>query len=71
MWTISIADIDIWRTAWLMVERYGDGAGFETAARADELMEAGDLDGAATWQRILDAVDELQRTQRTADELVN
>lgn len=66
-----IADIDIWRTAWLMVERYGDGAGFETAARADELMEAGDLDGAATWRRILGAVEKLQRTEPVVGGMVN
>ena len=65
------ADIDIWRTAWLMVERYDGGAGFEAAARADELMEAGDLDGAATWRRILDAVEEFQRKERGAGDAVN
>ncbi len=30
--------------------------------RADELLEAGDLDGAAVWKRILRAVEELQGT---------
>ncbi|WP_416898653.1 MAG: hypothetical protein ACMVY4_02675 [Minwuia sp.] len=64
-------DPDIRRAAWLMVERYGDEAGFVTAARADKLMDAGDLDGAAVWRRILEAVEELQRTERTSDDQVN
>lgn len=54
-----------------MVERYGDGAGFETAARADELMESGDLDGAAARRRILGAVDELQQTDRRQHEALH
>ncbi len=30
--------------------------------RADELMEAGDMDGRAVWHRIERAIDELRRT---------
>ena len=32
----------------------------EAAMRADELLEAGDLDGVSVWKRILGAVEELQ-----------
>ncbi len=32
--------------------------------RADELLEAGDMDGLATWKRILRAVDELLAKER-------
>ncbi len=31
--------------------------------QADELLEAGDLDGYATWKRILRAVEEMQRME--------
>jgi hypothetical protein len=52
-------EIDIWRAAQLTLKRYGDEALKESAARADELMAAGDGDGAATWRRITDAVRQL------------
>lgn len=43
-----IPEIDIWRAAALMLKRYGEQALEESAARADELMSAGDDDGAVT-----------------------
>ena len=51
-----IPEIDIWRAAQLMLKHE---ALKESAARADELMAAGDGDGAATWRRITDAVRQL------------
>ena len=54
-----IPEIDIWRAAALMLKRYGEQALEESAARADELMSAGDDDGAATWRRIMAAVTNL------------
>jgi len=32
--------------------------------RADELLKAGDMDGQATWKRVLAAVEELQSKER-------
>ena len=32
--------------------------------RADELLEAGDLDGAGTWQHIIKAFEEIASTER-------
>lgn len=55
-----IAEIDIWRSAHILAKRHGEDAGLRAAERADELLAAGDLDGAATWRRILAAVQELQ-----------
>jgi len=46
----GIADLDIWRSAMVMVKRYGDDATLEAAARADELMERGDMVGCTTWR---------------------
>jgi hypothetical protein len=54
-----IPEIDIWRAAQLMLERYGDRALEESAARADELALAGDDEGATTWRRIMAAVTQL------------
>lgn len=55
-----ISDRDIWAAALLMVKRYGDDAMLEEAARADELLEAGDMAGSETWHRILNAIERLQ-----------
>jgi len=41
-----IPDIDIWRAALLMVKRYGADTAVEAAARADEMPDAGDVEGA-------------------------
>jgi hypothetical protein len=55
-------EIDIWRAAQLMLKRYGDEALKESAARADELVAAGDDNGAAVWRRITAAVAQLANT---------
>ena len=52
-------DIDVWRTAGLMVKRYGKDAVIESAKRADDLMAVGDLDGQRVWLRVLKAIEEL------------
>lgn len=66
-----VADIEIWRAAWLLVDRYGDAAGSEASKRAVKLIKVGDLDAAATWRQILAAIYELQRTNPGAGEVVN
>lgn len=43
-----IDEIDIWRTANLLLKQHGETAWFKAAQRADELLEAGDIAGAAT-----------------------
>jgi hypothetical protein len=55
------SDLDIYRSARVLVKRHGEDAPIETAMRADAMLEAGDLDGYSTWKRILRAVEELQR----------
>ena len=57
-----IPEIDIWRAAQLMLKRYGDKALEESAAGAEELVAAGDDNGAAVWRRIMDAVTQLSNT---------
>jgi hypothetical protein len=42
-------------SALLMVQRYGEHAVAEAALRAEELEQAGDSEGCATWCRIWDA----------------
>ena len=54
-----------------MIKRHGADAPIAPAQRADELFNEGDLDGAAVSRRILQAVEELQRTKPKAGEKVN
>ncbi len=41
----------------------GEDAATEAAMRADAMLEKGDMAGAATWRRIVKAVEELQRQE--------
>ncbi len=66
-----IPDIDIYRVANLLVKRHGQDASIEAAMRADAMLDKGDLDGAATWRRILRAVEELQGTAPKPGEAVH
>ena len=66
-----IADLDIWRVAALLVKRHGKDASIFAAQRIDELLAEGDLDGRAVWQRILEAVKELERAKPAEGERVN
>ncbi len=58
-----VPDLDIYSSANLLVKQHGQYAPIEAAMRADELLEAGDLDGYAVWKRVLRAVEELQKTE--------
>ena len=55
-----IPDLDIYRSANILVKQHGQDAPIEAAMRADAMIEAGDLGGYAVWKRVLRAVEELQ-----------
>jgi triphosphoribosyl-dephospho-CoA synthetase len=55
-----IDDRDVWQAALLIVKRYGDEAMLEASERADQLLDEGDMAGAETWHRILNAIERLQ-----------
>jgi hypothetical protein len=57
-----IPEIDIWRTATLMLKRYREKALEQSATRAEELAADGDHDAADTWRRITGAVEQLANT---------
>jgi hypothetical protein len=57
-----IREIDIWRVAELMRNRYGDEAAVESVKRANELATDGDLAGVAVWLRVIDAIRQLAIT---------
>ena len=50
------------------VDKDGD-APMRAAQRADELLDDGDVEGSAVWRRILEAIEELQRTRREGESL--
>ena len=62
-----VSDLDIYRSAWLMVRQHGDDAVIQAAMRADELLERGDLEGQRAWLRIVDAIGELLSKEVPAD----
>ena len=51
------SDLDIYRTANLLINQYdADSAQMYAAMRADELVEARDIDGQRVWMKILETV---------------
>lgn len=52
-------DLDIYRSAKPLIDQHGQDVVLESAIRAAQLRDAGDLDGQATWLRIRKAVLEL------------
>ena len=65
------SDLDIYRSAHVLVRHHGEDAPIHAAMRADAMLEAGDLDGLAVWKRILRAVEELQGTVPQPGEAVH
>ncbi len=66
-----IPDLDIYRSAQVLVKRHGQDAPIEAAMRADAMLEKGDLGGYAVWKRILQVVGELRGTEPTSGEAVH
>ncbi len=64
----AIYDLDIYRTANELIKQHGEDAPIHAAMRADELLEAGDLEGQAAWKRIIYAIEELQSKERPENE---
>ena len=54
-------EIDIWRTAKILVDAHGEGAELEAAMRADKALEDGCPDAVNVWKRVTRAVVDLQR----------
>ena len=65
------SDLDIFRTANVLIREHGDEADRAAAERADSFLEAGDMDGLAVWKRVLAAVKEIQRQEPREGEAVN
>src|SRR5258708_485777 len=66
------AELDIYRTANILVKEYGvEQAPLMAAKRADALLERGDIDGQRVWKAVLRVVQELIRTARKPGEQLN
>ena len=65
------SDVDTYRSANELIKQHGEDAPIEAAMRADELMEAGDMEGEAVWLRIVKAIEELQSEERPGDAKVH
>ena len=58
------SNIDIYQTANELIKQHDEDAPIHAAMRADELLDAGDLDGQGVWKRILAAIEEMQSGER-------
>jgi len=47
-----VDEIDIYRSAALLIEKHGEDAVIEAAIRADAMLDMGDLDGQRVWKAI-------------------
>ncbi len=64
-----ISGLDIYRGANVIMKHHGRDAPIHAAMRADALLEAGDLEGCAVFKRVLQAAEELQRTEPASGEV--
>ncbi len=60
---MTVSDLDIYRSAKLLVKRHGAEAPIHATMHADAMLGRGDLGGRAVWLRIGRAVQELLDTQ--------
>ncbi len=65
---VTVSDVDIYRSAKLLVDEHGRDAIQIAGGKALEMHEAGDKASEAFWCRIMDAIQELGRTNKRADE---
>ncbi len=65
------SDLDIYRSANLLIKQHGEDAPIHAAMQADAMLDKGDLDGYAVWERILRTVEELQGSEPKPGEAVH
>lgn len=54
-----VSDLDIFRSAKVLINRHGGSAAYYAAGRADDMLDRGQLEGAAVWRRIVKAIEAL------------
>ena len=55
-----VSDLDIYRSANLLIREHGEDAKLEASLKADKFLEKGELDGVAVWKKIISAIEVLQ-----------
>ena len=60
-------EIDVWRSAALLIRQHGEDAAIVAAQRADALLAEGATEGFRTWQRIVSAINELEKRPSTSE----
>jgi len=58
---MSVIDLDIWRTAKIIIDAHGENASLEAAQRADWTIQDGNPQAESVWMRVLKAIEALQR----------
>lgn len=61
-------ELDLYRAASVLLKEYGTEAEAIAARRVRALTELGEVEGAATFLRIIELIGELRRTEPKADE---
>ncbi len=62
-----VSDLDVFRSAHLLVKQHGAEATIHAAMNADAMLDRGDLDGERVWLRIIRAIRELQRRPKAGE----
>ena len=57
------SNLDIYRSANVLIREHGEDAALEAAQRADAMLAKGDVEGLSVWKRILTAIEEIRRTE--------
>jgi hypothetical protein len=66
-----MSELDIWRSANILLKRYGGEAVFIASKRADALLDQGDVEGCSAWVRITKAIADLERKAAGKSEQVH
>ena len=59
-WIALVCDLDIYRTAQVLIDQHGDAADIEAAKLADAMLAKGDLEGRAVWLRVIAAIEQMR-----------
>ncbi len=62
-------DLDIYRSAKLLIDQHGEDTPIFAAQQADRCLEAGDLDGKAVWMGVIRAIKELLDQQPPSSDI--
>jgi hypothetical protein len=68
---MKVSDLDVWRAAQQIINRYPDEPELVACQRADAAYELGDMFNFALWQRVAGAVKQLLHTRSPNPEAIN